>query len=100
LFDNIDFTSTYTNAITAGYLVGVRILLTANFDKETIGLALNITKKSASDVRLIRIKNTLKLNEIIVSDTIYKEIKDKEFFKIDKRNVFRKMRFYNDGKLI
>lgn len=100
LFDSIDFASTYTNAITARYLFGVKIPLTANSDKEAISLALNITKKRASDVRLVRIKNTLKLSEIIVSETIYTEIKDKEFFKIDRRNVFRKMRFNKNGKLI
>jgi len=100
LLDSIDFTSTYTNAIAAGYLFGVKVPLTANSDKEAIGLALNIIKKRASDVRLVRIKNTLKLSEIIVSETIYKEIKDKEFFKIDRRNVFRKMRFNKNGKLI
>jgi len=100
LLDSIDFTSTYTNAIAAGYLFGVKVPLTANSDKEAISLALNITKKRASDVRLVRIKNTLKLSEIIVSETIYKEIKDKEFFKIDRRNVFRKMKFNKNGKLI
>jgi hypothetical protein len=100
LLDSIDFTSTYTNAIAAGYLFGVKVPLTANSDKEAIGLALNIIKKRASDVRLVRIKNTLKLSEIIVSETIYKEIKDKEFFKIDRRNVFKKLRFNKNGQLI
>jgi hypothetical protein len=100
LFDSIDFTSTYINAITARDLFGVKVPLTANSDKEAIGLALNIIKKRASDVRLVRIKNTLKLSEILVSETIYKEIKDKDFFKIDRRNVFRKMKFNKNGKLI
>jgi len=45
LLDSIDFNSTYTNAITAGSLFGVKVPLTANFDKEAIGLALNIIKK-------------------------------------------------------
>jgi len=100
LLDSIDFTSTYTNAITAGELFAVKVPLTANSDKEAIGLALNIIKKRASDVRLVRIKNTSKLDEIIVSESIYKEIKNKEFFKINRRNVFRKMRFKKNGKLI
>ena len=100
LFDGVDFTSTYTNAITAGELFAVKVPLTANSDKEAIGLALNIIQKRASDVRLVRIKNSLKLSEIIVSETIYNEIKNKEFFKINRGNVFREMRFKKNGKLI
>ena len=100
LLDSIDFTSTYTNAIAAEYLFAVKVPLTANSYKEAIGLALNIIKKRASDVRLVIIKNTLKLSEIIVSETIYKEIKGKKFFKISRRNVLEKMRFNKNGKLI
>ena len=100
LLDSIDFTSTYTNAITEGELFAVKVPLTANSYKEAIGLALNIIKKRASDVRLVRIKNTLKLSEIIVSETIYKEIRDKKYFKISRRNVLEKMRFNKNGKLI
>jgi len=99
LFDSIDFTSTYTNAITAGDLFGVKIPLIANSDKEAIGLALSMVKKSASDVKLVRIKNTLRLSEIIISEAIFKEIKNKEFFEIG-RDVFRKMRFDKNGRLI
>ena len=100
MFDGVDFTSTYTNAITAGDLFAVKVPLTANSDKEAIDLALNIIKKRASDVRLVRIKNSLKLSEIIVSETIYNEIKNEEFFKIDRRNILGKMRFNENGKLI
>lgn len=100
LFDGVDFTSTYTNAITAGELFAVKVSLTANSDKEAIDLALNIIKKRASDVRLVRIKNSLKLSEIIVSETIYNEIKNEEFFKMDRRNILGKMRFNENGKLI
>ena len=100
LFDSIDFTSTYTNAITARYLFAVKVPLTANSDKEAIGLALNLIKKRASDVRLVRIKNTLKLSEIIVSEAIFKEIKDKkDFFEIE-GNVIEKIRFDENGRLI
>ncbi|MBA7573026.1 hypothetical protein ES708_14815 [subsurface metagenome] len=99
LFDSIDFASTYTNAITAGDLFGVKVPLIANSDKEAIGLALSIIKKSAFDVKLVRIKNTLRLSEIIISEAIFKEIKNKEFFEIG-RDVFRKMRFDKNGRLI
>ena len=99
LFDSINFASTYTNAITAGDLFGIKIPLIANSDKEAIGLALNIVKKSASNVRLVRIKNTLKLDEIIVSESIFKEIKDEECFKINK-DMLKKIIFDKNGRLI
>lgn len=100
LSDSIDFVSTYTNSITAGDLFGVKVPLIANSDKEAIGLALSIIKKSASNIKLVRIKNTLRLDEIIVSEAIFKEIKDKnEFFEIE-GNVIEKMRFDENGRLI
>ncbi|MBA7498421.1 hypothetical protein ES704_01158 [subsurface metagenome] len=100
LSDSIDFVSTYTNSITAGDLFGVKVPLIANSDKEAIGLALSIIKKSASNIELVRIKNTLRLDEIIVSEAILKEIKDKkEFFEIG-GNVIEKMRFDENGRLI
>ena len=95
----IVFKPTYTNSITTGDLFEVKIPLIANSDKEAIGLSLNIIKKNASNVRLVRIKNTLKLDEIIISEAIFKEIENKEFFKIG-RNIVRKMRFDEDGRLI
>ena len=100
LSDSIDFVSTYTNAITAGDLFGVKVFLIVNSDKEANGLALSIIKKSASNIRLIKIKNTLRLNEIIISETVFKEIKDKkDFFEIE-GNVLEKMRFDENGRSI
>jgi len=102
LFGDINFDSTYTNAVTGGDLIGVKIPLIANSDKEAISLALInpcIRKKSASDIKLVRIKNTSRLSKIIVSEAIFREIKDKEFFEIDKA-VFEKMRFDKNDRLI
>lgn len=99
LFDSIDFTPTYTNAITAGDFFVPKIPLIANSDKEAIGLALSIIRKNASNVKLVRIKNTLKLDEIIVSESIFKEIKDEECFKIDK-DTLKKIIFDKNGRLI
>ena len=103
LFDNINFNSTYTNAVTGGDLIGVKIPLIANSDKEAFDVALInpcIGKKSTSDIKLVRIKNTSKLSKIIVSKAIFREIKYKEFFEIDKKAVFEKIRFDENGKLI
>ena len=100
LFDSIDFVPTYTNSITAGDLFGVKVPLIANSNKEAIGLALSIIKKNASNIKLVRIKNTLRLDEIIVSEAIFKEIKDKNEFFETKGNVIEKMRFDENGRLI
>lgn len=49
---------------------------------------------------MVRIKNTLRLSEIIISEAIFKEIKDKkEFFEIE-GNVLEKMKFDENGRLI
>jgi len=92
LFNNIDFKKTYTNAITSGVLEAVKIPLVSKNDKEAIELATYITNVfDASKAKLVRIKNTLQLEEILISESIYKEIKNQKFFTV--LGSFQEMRF-------
>jgi len=99
LFDNIDFKKTYTNAITSGVLESVRIPLVSKNDKEAIELATHITNIfDGSKAKLVRIKNTNELEEISVSESIYKEIKNQKLFKIS--GSMQEMRFDQSGKIL
>lgn len=74
--EKIDLGMIYTNAITATILGPAKIPLIMNSDREAIAVALKtcnrITPKS---VRIARIKNTLELHRIWVSEGLIEEVK-------------------------
>jgi len=71
LFDNIDFIATYTNSFTSTEVLPVKIPMVAG-NKED---ALRIVVKACNGVdrgkhRIVWIKNTLELEEIVISETL------------------------------
>ncbi|HZK55265.1 MAG TPA: iron-sulfur cluster binding protein [Desulfosporosinus sp.] len=74
LFDNIDFGATYTNSFTSTEILPVKIPMVA-YSKED---ALRIVVKTCNEVdcgkhRIVWIKNTLELEEIVISDALLEE---------------------------
>ena len=88
LFNRIDFPSTYTNGITSSFYERIKIPVIAETDKEAVSIALRgcgfIEKGSE---KIVRIKNTLHLEELFVSDNVLEEIKDSGKIEIIERNV-------------
>jgi len=81
LYNKIDYHATYTNAITATYLARVQIPVTMETDREVMETALKVCGQPDLDkVRVVRIKNTLNLSDIWVSETIWEEIREKDVF--------------------
>jgi len=79
LYRKIDFRATYMNAITSTILERSRIPLIADTEKEALNIALQtIWNLPGTKPRIIIIRNTLKLDEIYVSEDIWEDIKDKE----------------------
>ena len=79
LLEKIDYHATYTNAITATYLARVQIPVTVETDREAMEVALKVCGEPDLDrVRVVRIKNTLELSALYVSQNIWEEIKSKE----------------------
>jgi len=67
------------NAITSTILERSRIPLIADTEKEALNIALQtIWNLPGTKPRIIIIRNTLKLDEIYVSEDIWEDIKDKE----------------------
>lgn len=71
LFDNIDFISTYTNSFTSTELLPVKIPMVAGSKED----ALRIVVKACNGVdrgkhRIVWIKNTLELEEIVISEAL------------------------------
>lgn len=99
LFDKINFSATYVNAFTSGVLDVAKIPIVMDTDKEAIALGIKITNiTNTSNARVVRIKNTLNIHEIMVSESIYQEIKDKRDFEVI--GSFKKMEFNESGVII
>ena len=73
LVSKIDFRATYINCITSGFLRGGMVPITADTDKEAIEIALS--GYPADRVRVVRIENTLKLEEMDVSESLLGEVR-------------------------
>jgi len=72
LVNRINFQTTYVNCITSGFLRGGMIPITCESDQEAIETALS--GLSAGLVHLVRIRNTLRLSEIDVSEALLDEV--------------------------
>jgi hypothetical protein len=88
LYDKIDFSSTYSNAVTSSFLERAKIPIVAKNDKEAFEIALRscgYLKKG--EEKIIRIKDTLHLDQIYVSQPILDLIKGSEGIESIKENV-------------
>lgn len=75
----IDWRSTWINVITAAKLDGGRIPMYANTDREALLLSIRTcTNIDFNQAKVARIKNTLCMSEIQVSEALYETIKDRE----------------------
>ena len=79
LVDSIDYNSTYANAITSQWALG-RIPITLENDRECLRIALE--KHDPGLARLVRIKNTLDLEELFVSENLAPSLKTRDDIEI------------------
>lgn len=71
LFDAIDLQATYTNVITSTYLDGAAIPIVMDSEKEAVQLAIKaVPRVKPADIRLVRIKDTLSMKDIVVSEAL------------------------------
>ena len=88
IFDKIDFEITYKNISTSGFLERGKIPFVAENDYEALNLAL----RNCGDVlpgkeRMIRIVDTLHLDELYVSDAILNELTNNPQIELVQKNV-------------
>ena len=76
LYDKIDFSATYINCCTSGFLERGFIPLVMDSDKEALDLALNCCNRylTKEDARVAFVKNTLDISELVVSDALLEEL--------------------------
>ncbi len=75
LYKQVDIESTYANVITSAYLDGAVIPLIMNTEEDAIKVAVKtVVRVKPPDCRIVRIKNTLELSEILVSEPMLEEV--------------------------
>ena len=75
--NSIDWEATWVNGITATIVGGIRIPVYLNNDYDAIRLAIRTCVNiHFDDVRIVRVKNSLEMSEIEVSENMIPEIKD------------------------
>jgi len=77
LFEKIDFQATYENVITSTFTERGKMPIVADTDQQAVQYAVRTSGPVApEDLRIIRIRNTLRLDEMAVSQSIWEEIRE------------------------
>lgn len=98
LYDKIDFQATYINSITSGFLYKSRIPMIFTTEEEAFKTCLSVLGNlPGTKARIIIIKNTLKLDEMYISEPIWEEIKDRK--NISSLGNLEELKFNNEGRL-
>ncbi len=83
LVEKIDYRPTYINAITSTNVEAARIPVAFDTDQEAVETAILTSGASSPDsCRMVWIKNTLKLEDLVVSEALMDDIRAKENLKI------------------
>lgn len=74
--NDIDWSETWTNLITCTEIQGAKIPMYLNNDREALIVAMSCCNGAPRPHRVVRIKDTLSMKEIQVSEALYESIKD------------------------
>ena len=99
LVSKMDRPATYLNALTSTTPFPVKIPMTMPSDRMAIAAALAMTAGvSPPDARLVRVKNTLKLRRMWVSEALLEKVEENE--RLSVVEAPRSMGFDDDGSLL
>jgi len=96
LVDKIDLRATYTNVITTGFFGSAKLPMTLESDQEAIAVAL--TGYDPATVRLAVIRNTLELEEILMSEGLLEAARAQP--RLTVLGPLGPLRFAEDGRLL
>ncbi len=83
LFDKIDFPTTYANVVASSKLEGGKIPIPMSDGDQAVRLALKtLNGINPANARVVRIKNTLKLAEIYVSEAMIQEVNENSMLEV------------------
>lgn len=80
MYEKIDMEPTYVNTITSGFLERGFLPVVAESDRDAIEIALNCCNRyiTQENARLMMVRNTLDLSELIVSEALLPELEENE----------------------
>lgn len=97
--EQIDFKATYANVFTTTFLNRAHIPVIMESDREAIEAALDVQRLEKTEhARIVRIKNTLDVGEIEVSETLWREFADHP--DLEQAGELADMRFDKEGRLL
>ncbi len=83
LYDKIDFNVTYANVITATFLERAKIPVVADPDRKVLDIAIRSSGYAKdNEYRIVRIKDTLHMSDLYVSDAVMLHIKERDDIEI------------------
>jgi len=99
LVNKIDYHAMYTNVLTSGFLNRAFVPLTCETDKEAITTATGTFKgKDPDRVRVMRIKNTLQIEKLYISESLLQEARTRDDIQI--LGEMKPMKFDTQGHLV
>jgi len=88
LYDKIDLRATLENAYTSSFLSRAKVPIVADSDEQAIGIALrSCGAVAAGHERIMRIRDTLHLEEIYVSEKLLEELRPRPAIQDTGRSV-------------
>jgi len=95
----VNYGDSLVNILTARFIIRGKIPLTLDNDREAIEIALDTCwGVEPEKARVVRIKNTLKLDEVYISEALTEELTGRD--DIEVIGNLEKMRFDTEGNLI
>jgi hypothetical protein len=82
LFDKIDFNTTYTNYITSNNYLKAKIPMVLKNEEFALKTAMSFLNKDEKNIKLVRIKDTLHIEEMEVSKPLLKQIQNQNNIEI------------------
>jgi hypothetical protein len=99
VMNDIDLDVTWTNVVTATMLNGAKLPMYVNSDKEAIRVCIRTCNNiDFSNARIVRIKNTAEMEDILMSEAYLKELEGREDIEIIGEPF--DMEFDDEGNLV
>ena len=96
--NSVDWEVTWANVLTTGSMIGGRIPLYANHDREAVLQCIRTCKTDVTRPRIVRIKNTLCMDRFLVSEPLFETIRTLPGIQQDGDPI--PFRFHENGDMI
>lgn len=98
-YERIDFKATYANVFTTTFLNRANIPVIMESDRDAIAAAIDVQRlEKTQSARVVRIKNTLDIGEIEVSETLWREFANHP--DLEQAGELEEMGFDDEGRLL